>query len=73
MGPSPITSVITSLVRCVGVITGDQCVAQSTIYAQAPEVERVQSTAGQGMNGPLELEIRDYVAAYNASAYGTGS
>lgn len=66
-GPTPITSVITSLVRCVGVVTGDQAVARSTVYAQAPEVERVQSTAGQAMNGPLEMEIREYVAAYNAS------
>lgn len=66
-GPSPITSVITSLVRCVGLITGDQSVAQSTVYAQAPEVERVESTAGQAMNGPLEMDIREYVAAYNAS------
>lgn len=73
MGPSPVTSVITSLVRCVGVITGDQCVAQSTVYAQAPEVERVQSTAGQGMNAELEMDIRDYVAAYNAAVYGYGS
>lgn len=59
--------------RCVGVITGDQCVAQSTVYAQAPEVERVQSTAGQGMNAELEMDIRDYVAAYNAAVYGYGS
>lgn len=66
-GPSPITSVITSLVRCVGVVTGDQSVAKSTVYAQAPEVERVESTAGQAMNGPLEMDIREYVAAYNAS------
>lgn len=73
MGPSPVTSVITSLVRCVGVITGDQCVAQSTIHAQAPEVERVESTAGQGMNAELEMDIRDYVAAYNATVYGYGS
>lgn len=70
-GPSPIDSVITSLVRCVGVVTGDQCVAQSAVYVQPPEVERVQSTAGQAMNGPLEIEIRDYVAAYNKIAYGT--
>ena len=54
-------------------ITGDQCVAQSTVYAQAPEVERVQSTAGQGMNAELEMDIRDYVAAYNAAVYGYGS
>lgn len=40
---------------------------------QAPEVERVQSTAGQGMNAALEMEIRDYIAAYNASVYGSGS
>ncbi len=73
MGPSPVTSIITSLVRCIGVLTGDQCVAQSTIYAQAPGVERVQSTAGQGMNAPLEMDIRDYVAAYNAATYGSGS
>ena len=73
MGPSPVTSVITSLVRCVGIVTGDQCVAQSTVYVQAPEVERVQSTAGQGMNAALEMEIRDYIAAYNASVYGSGS
>lgn len=67
MGPSPITSVITSLVRCVGVLTGDQCVAKSTVYVQPPEVERVESTAGQAMNGPLEMDIRNYVAEYNAS------
>lgn len=73
MGPSPVTSVITSLVRCIGILTGDQCVAQSTIYVQAPEVERVQSTAGQGMNAELEMDIRDYVAAYNAATYGSGS
>lgn len=66
-GPTPWTSVITSLVRCVGVVTGDQAVAQSTVYAQAPPVERVQSTAGQAMNGPLEMQIREYVTAYNAS------
>lgn len=66
-GPSPIESVFTSLVRCVGLVTGDQCVAQSIVYVQAPEVERVQSTAGQGMNAELEMDIREYVRAYNAA------
>lgn len=66
-GPTPLTSVITSFVRCVGVVTGEQQVAPSVVYVQPPAIERVQSTAGQGMDGPLEMKIREYVAAYNAS------
>lgn len=70
-GPGPISSFITSFVRCIGVITGDQCVAKGNVYAQTVSVERVASTAGQGMDAALEQEIRSYVAAYNAAAYGT--
>ena len=69
-GPGPLTSLITSFVRCIGVITGDQCVAKGNVYAQTVSVERVVSTAGQGMDTPLEKEIRAYVAAYNEATYG---
>ena len=70
-GPGPVSSLITSLVRCIGVITGDQCVAKGDVYAQTVSVERVASTAGQGMDSNLEKEIRAYVAAYNELSYGS--
>jgi D-alanyl-D-alanine carboxypeptidase (penicillin-binding protein 5/6) len=69
-GPAPWTSVFTSLIRCVGIVTGDQCVAKSTVYAQTIKVEKIQSTAGQGMDGPLEMRLREYVTLYNQVAYG---
>lgn len=69
-GPAPWTSVFTSLIRCVGILTGDQCVAKSTVYAQTIKVDKVQSTAGQGMDGPLELRLRAYDTLYNETTYG---
>ena len=69
-GPAPWTSVFTAIVRCIGVLTKDQCVAQSVVYADTVSVERVSSTAGQGMDAALEKEIRSYVTEYNRISYG---
>lgn len=69
-GPGPLTSVFTALVRCIGLLAGDQAVAQSVLYVDTVSIDRVASTAGQGMDAALEKELRSYVAAYNEAAYG---
>lgn len=62
--PAPWTSVFTSLVRLVGVLTGDEGIAESTLYAQTVVVEMGDENAGQIMDAATEKSIRAYVKSY---------
>ena len=63
--PMPWTSVLTAVVRLVGVFTGDEGIVEATLYASSIEVEMTDSTDGQIMSASLETDIRAYVKSYS--------
>lgn len=62
--PMPWTSVFTALVRLVGAFTGDEGIAESTLYVSTVSVEMTDDTAGQIMDASMETELRSYVKSY---------
>lgn len=68
--PFPWTSVATAAVRLVGLATGDDCVADSRLYATTVSVEQDTGSSGQVVPSQMDRALRRYVVRYNASIAG---